>query len=71
MNGNEFAIAIQSGYKQGYEDGGIKELENIKEKINSEDVNCQYEDDYVYSSGLQKAIELIDNRIKELKGEQE
>lgn len=49
----------------------IAELEKIKEKINSEDVNCQYEDDYVYSSGLQKAIELIDNSIKELKGEQE
>lgn len=49
----------------------IDELEKIKEKINSEDVNCQFEDDYVYSSGLQKAIEIIDNRIKELKGEME
>lgn len=48
-----------------------EELENIKEKINSEDVNCQYEDDYVYSSGLQKAIEIIDNHIEELKGETE
>lgn len=45
------------------------ELDKLKEKINSEDVNCQYEDDYVYSSGLQKAIEVIDNRIEELKGE--
>ena len=49
----------------------VKELEKIKEKINSEDVNCRYEEDYVYSSGLQKAIELINNRIKELKGGQE
>lgn len=46
-----------------------EELEKIKAKINSEDVNCQYEEDYVYSSGLQKAIEIIDNHIAELKGE--
>ena len=46
-----------------------EELDKLKEKINSEDVNCQYEDDYVYSSGLQKAIDIIDNRISELKGE--
>ena len=45
------------------------ELDKLKEKINSEDVDCQYEYDYVYSSGLQKAIEVIDNRIEELKGE--
>lgn len=47
----------------------IDELEKIKAKINLEDADCQYEDDYVYSSGLQKAIEIIDNRIAELKGE--
>ena len=47
----------------------IDELEKLKEKINAEDVDCQYEDDYVYSGGLQKAIEVIDNRIEELKGE--
>lgn len=46
----------------------IEELKKIKDKINSEDVDCQYEDDYVYSSGLQKAIMLIDNRIEALKG---
>ena len=45
------------------------ELDRLKEKINSEDVNCQYEEDYVYSSGLQKSIEVINNRIEELKGE--
>lgn len=45
------------------------ELDKLKEKINSEDVDCQYEYDYVYSSGLQKAIEVIGNRIEELKGE--
>ena len=45
-----------------------EELEKIKEKINSEDVNCRY-DEYAYSSGLQKAIELIDTCIEELKGE--
>ena len=46
-----------------------EELDKLKEKINSEDTNCQYEDDYVYSSGLQKEIDIIDNRIAELKGE--
>ena len=45
------------------------ELDKLKEKINSEDVDCQYEYDYVYSGGLQKAIEVIDNCIEELKGE--
>lgn len=52
-----------------YEVGLIEELEKIKEKINSEDVNCRYEEDYIYSSGLQKAIDIIDNYIEELKGE--
>ena len=47
----------------------IEELEKIKSKINLEDVDCQYEEDYVYSSGLQKAIEIIDNHIAELKGD--
>lgn len=47
----------------------IGELEKIKAEINEEDIDCQYEDDYVYSGGLQKAIEIIDNRIAELKGE--
>ena len=46
-----------------------EELEKIKTKINSEDVDCQYEEDYAYSGGLQKAIEIIDNHIFELKGE--
>lgn len=47
----------------------IEELEKIKSKINLEDVDCQYEEDYAYSGGLQKAIEIIDNHIFELKGE--
>lgn len=68
MGGNEFALAMQCGYKQGYEDGAIAELKKLKEKINLEEVDCQYETDYVYNSGLQKVIELIDNRIKELEG---
>ena len=46
-----------------------EELEKIKAEINLEDIDCQYEEDYVYSGGLQKAIEIIDNRISELKGE--
>ena len=46
-----------------------EELEKIKSKINLEDVDCQYEEDYMYSSGLQKAIDIIDNHIAELKGE--
>ena len=48
----------------------IEELEKIKAEINSEDVNCRY-DEYEYSSGLQKAIELINKHISELKGETE
>lgn len=36
------------------------------EKIKSEDIDCQYEEDYEYSGGLQKAIEIIDKRISEL-----
>lgn len=48
----------------------VEELEKIKSKINLEDADCQYEEDYVYGSGLQKAIEIIDDRIAELKGEQ-
>ena len=47
----------------------MTEIEKIKTKINLEDIDCQYEEDYVYSGGLQKAIEIIDNRISELKGE--
>lgn len=45
------------------------ELEMIKKEIDSEDVNCQYEEDYVYNSGLQKAIDVIDNHIERLKEE--
>lgn len=47
----------------------ITELEKIKTEINKEDIDCQYEDDYEYSGGLQKTIEIIDNRVAELKGE--
>ena len=47
----------------------ITELENIKTEINEEDIDCQYEEDYVYSGGLQKAIEIIDKHISEPKGE--
>lgn len=46
----------------------IEELEKIKEEINSEDVNCRY-DEFAYSSGLQKTIELIDKHIAGIKGE--
>lgn len=51
--------------------GGIEALEKIKAKINLEDVDCQYEEDYMYSGGLQKAIEIIGKEISELKGEAE
>lgn len=47
----------------------IDELEKLKEKINSKDIDCQYEEDYAYSYGLHIAIKLIDSRIEELKGE--
>lgn len=46
----------------------ISELEKIKAEINLEDFYCYCEDDYVYSGGLQKAIEIIDKYIAELKG---
>ena len=46
----------------------VKELEKLKVKINLEDIDCHYEEDYVYSDGLQKAIEIIDKEISELKG---
>lgn len=46
----------------------IEELEIIKENINLEAVKCCRYDEFAYSSGLQTAIELIDNRITELKG---
>ena len=70
MGGNEFALAMQCGYKQGYEEGAIEELKKLKEKLDEEDSDliCLYEEDYMYSAGLRKAIELIDNRIKELEG---
>lgn len=70
MSGNEFALEMQCGYKQGYEEGAIAELKKLKEKLDEEDCEliCLYEEDYMYSAGLQRAIELIDNRIEELEG---
>lgn len=64
MSGNEFAVAIQSGYKQGYEDGGIKELEKIKAEIN--DIKLELDSDYYTGD---KITRLIDKHITELKGE--
>lgn len=45
------------------------EFEKVKAEINLEDIDCQYEEDYVYSGGLQKAIEIIDKHIKEIDNE--
>lgn len=47
----------------------ITEVEKIKEKINLEEIDCQYETDYVYDSGLQKAIEIINREISKIKGD--
>lgn len=47
----------------------VGELEKIKAEIEEEDSDCQYEEDYVYSGGLQTAIEIIDKHIFKLKGE--
>ena len=46
-----------------------EEIEKIKDEIEEEDSDCQYEEDYVYNGGLQKAIEIIDRHIFKLKGE--
>lgn len=69
MSGNEIAALTQSAFTEGFKEGESYILEKLKTEINSEDVDCQYEEDYAYSSGLQKVIEIIDNHIKELKGE--
>lgn len=68
MSGNEIAVLTQSAFTEGFKEGELYILEKLKEKINSEDVDCQYEEDYAYSSGLQKVIEIIDSHIEELKG---
>ena len=51
----------------------IDELKKLKEELGEEDSDliCLYEEDYMYSAGLQKAIEIIDNHISELKREDE
>lgn len=46
-----------------------EELEKIRAKINSKDIDCLYEEDFAYSYGLHEAIQIIDDRISELKGE--
>ena len=59
-------------YKQGYSDGGIKELEKVKEKIFNK------QDEFIHSNllsecnvryGLEIAEMIIDKEIEELKGE--
>lgn len=68
MSGNEFAVAIQSGYKQGYEDGGIKELEKIKEEIKSkrdEWIKGQDAEWHTYD----RCLNIVDKHIAKLKGE--
>ena len=51
-----------------YEVGLIDELEKIKAEILEEDSECLYEEDYIYCSGLEKAMVILDNHISELKG---
>ena len=60
MNGAELAIAMQSGYEQGYKDGAIAELEKIKAEIR-ENVFC-YDKEQIIRL-------IIDKHISELKGE--
>ena len=68
MSGNEFAVAIQSGYKQGYEDGGIKELEKIKAEIEQMDFDFgNYYDNT--DTIIEMVSNVIDKHIAELKGE--
>lgn len=68
MSGNEFAVAIQSGYKQGYEDGGIKELEKIKSEIEQMDFDFgNYYDNT--DTIIEMVSNVIDKHIAELKGE--
>ena len=47
----------------------IEELEKIKAKIMEKDIDCLYDEDYAYSYGLHETIQIIDERISELKGE--
>ena len=82
MSGNEFAVAIQSGYKQGYEDGAIAELKRIKEKIlehygvecygdctKCEEKGCFNDIGLMDATNLVKNLKIIDKRLAELKGE--
>ena len=61
MNGTELAIAIQSGYEQGFNDGAIEELEKIKDRLEIAMWYNRRDKEY--------CIDLIDKRISELKGE--
>lgn len=69
MSGNEIAALTQSAFTEGFKEGELYILEKLKVELNGEDSDCQYEEDYIYSGGLQKAIEIIDKHISELKGE--
>ena len=70
MGGNEFALAMQCGYKQGYEDGAIAELEKIKAEI--EEVSyADKEFDGERNVDLKDVDSILNEHIAELKGEQE
>lgn len=70
MSGNELAVALQSGYKQGYEDGAIKELEKIKTEFDKE-IEIKKKQDYSrdFFIGICDCLMLIEFRIAELKGD--
>ena len=68
MSENEFAVAIQSGYEQGYKDGGIAELEKLKAELYGK---VQPKEVYMKDGKIifrSLVDEIIDNHIAELKG---
>lgn len=68
MGGNEFVLAMQCGYNQGYEDGAIVELKKIKEIFKSnrdEWIKGQDAEWHTYD----KCLCIIDNELSELEGD--
>lgn len=68
MGGNEFALAMQCGYKQGYEEGAIAELKKIKEIIKSNRDEWIKGQDYEWNA-YNKCMCIINNELSELEGD--
>lgn len=68
MGGNEFALAMQCGYNQGYKDGAIEELEKIKAEIKEYYWLLDTYGNVITQNNIEAIIE---DNISELKGETE